>query len=92
VKIFHVEVRSYVEVRLDETKFTPEFMQEFRDSFYPFMTLKAHAEHLAQLAARELIPENSPEAFVEGYGKIQDMGISIDIRGGDQSAVEVPTL
>jgi hypothetical protein len=86
MKTFHVEVLQEVEVRLDETKFTPQFMQEFRDSFYSFTTLEDHAEHLAQLGARDLI---SLDGFIEGYGIAKDMGISIEVRGGQQSAVEV---
>jgi hypothetical protein len=84
MKTFHVEVRTYVEVSLDEAKFTPEFMAEFRRDFYDFATLAEHAEHLAQLASRDAV-----SSFIEGYGLAKEMGISFVMRGGDQSAVEV---
>lgn len=71
-----VEVVQLVEVTVDETKFTPEFMAEFRESFYDYSTVNDHIEHLAQLQARGLI--NMPEInnrFIEGYGPANEMGI-----------------
>lgn len=69
---FEVMVVSTVEVTLDETKFTPEFMNEFRESFYPCMSLEDHAEHIAQLEVKDLLDKD----FTEGYGPLEDMGIS----------------
>lgn len=68
-----VEVTHQVEVELDETKFTREFMSEFRASFYGFETIGEHACHLAQLVTRELVDEHT--SFIEGYGPPQEMGI-----------------
>lgn len=73
---FLVRVEQTVEVTLDETKFTPEFMTEFPKSFFPFDTLDEHAEHLAQLHARGVYDMEFPKVFVEGYGPTDAMGIT----------------
>jgi hypothetical protein len=81
LRTFEVEVRQTVLVKLDPAKFTPAFLSEFRESFFPLYELDEHAEHLAQLAARgvaELSPY-LPKEFVEGYGPIGEMGISADV-------------
>lgn len=70
-----VEVTFYVDVEMDETKFTPEFMEEFRKYFFPFDCLDDHACHIAQLAAREVLDEK----FTEGYGPLKDMGIKANV-------------
>lgn len=69
-----VEVTFFVDVEVDETKFTPEFMQEYRDSFYNFNRIEDHMEHIAQLEVRELLMP-----FTEGYGPIKDFGIKAKI-------------
>lgn len=73
---FTVEVSQLVEVEIDETKFDVAFMKEFRESFFPFYSLRAHAGHLAQLHARgiSVLDGFSPE-FIEGYGPQDEMGI-----------------
>lgn len=68
-----VQVTQVVEVTVDETKFDPAFMQEFRESFYKFTTLDDHVEHLGQMYARGLYGNGD---FIEGYGPAKDMGIS----------------
>lgn len=77
---FIVDVTQSVKVTLDESKFTPEFMEEFRRYFYPFYSLGDHAEHIAQLAARELL---TPK-FTEGYGPLADMGIEAKVISGEE--------
>jgi hypothetical protein len=67
-----VEVRQWVEVEVDESKFTKHFMKEFRRYFYPFYTIDDHIEHLAQLYARGIADQYN---FIEGYGEAKDMGI-----------------
>jgi hypothetical protein len=74
-----VEVVQVVRVTMDEAKFTPEFMEEFRRYFYDFTTLDDHAAHIAQLAARGLI--DTP-CFIEGYGPSEEMGISVALTNG----------
>ena len=69
-----IEVTITVRVSVDETKFTPEFMRDFRETFYPFHSLDDHIQHLAQMEAREMI--SGPTDFVEGYGQLDEMGIT----------------
>ncbi len=72
-----VSVEMIVEVEVDETKFTPEFMAEFRKSFFDFDTVEEHIEHLAQLEAREVLSTE----FTEGYGPLADFGIKARVFG-----------
>ena len=67
-----VRVEQIVEVSIDDTKFTPEFMAEFRRTMYPFDSVDRHIEHLAQLYARGTADEFS---FIEGYGPASEFGI-----------------
>lgn len=59
-------------------------MNDFRDYFYDFDTIEEHAEHLAQLEARELIDGD----FVEGYGSLKEMGIKIKNMGTEAYIIE----
>lgn len=79
-----VEVTRVIEVEVDETKFTPQFMEEFRDSFYPFMSIDDHLKHLAQLEARGLLDSR----FIEGYGAAKDMGIKTRVVDQEEEIVE----
>lgn len=91
MKKFTVEVRQIVEVELDETKFDEAFMEEFCDSFYPFMTLADHAEHIAQLQARGVYDLDYTETqFVEGYGAAIDMGIKARVTGIEMEVLRMP--
>lgn len=77
-----IAVTIYVDVTIDETKFTPEFKSEFNKIFYDFDDdLDEHMKHLAQLAAREII--HSPRDFIEGYGIAADMGIKTEVVNTD---------
>lgn len=81
-----VVVTQTIEVEVDETKFTPEFMAEFREHFYNFHTMKEHVGHLGQLYARDLVDEYT--IFIEGYGDVKKLGIvfnAIDIDVGVES-------
>ena len=71
IRKFLVQVEMQVEVELDAEKFDVSFMEEFQAHFYPFIDLIDHAEHIGQLAAREMLDED----FTEGYGPLADMGI-----------------
>ncbi len=71
-----IAVTRVVEIEVDEAKFTPEFMNEFRASMYNFRTLDQHLEHLAQLYARDVIDDRS---FIEGYGRAEEMGIKAKV-------------
>ncbi len=75
-----VEITMQVEVQTDDSKFTDQFMEEFRADFFPFHDMNDHAKHIAQLAAREVaeFSVHVPTEFVEGYGPIGEMGISVE--------------
>lgn len=72
-----VIVTQAVEVEVDESKFTPEWLAEWRTVFYDFTTVEQHIEHIGQLEARGLFNNE----FVEGYGPPSDMGISARVVG-----------
>lgn len=72
-----VRVTQTIEVTIDEDKFDEEFLQEFRESFYPFHDVNDHIQHLAQLYARG-IAYDSPTCFIKGYRQESDMGIKFD--------------
>ena len=63
-----------VDVTLDESKFTPEFLEQFRQDFYDIDTIDGHAEHLAQMYARDV---HGSREFIDGYGPTADMGIKM---------------
>ncbi len=76
----NVRMSITVEVTVDERKFTPEFMREFRGLFYNFTTLDEHIEHLGQMYARGLYDNHD---FIEGYGPADEMGIKFEnLRNG----------
>ena len=75
-----VGIKQFVDVEVDETKFTPEFMDEFKRNFYPLENIEAHIMHIGQLEARGLLMP-----FTEGYGEIKDFGISATVTGGEDS-------
>ncbi len=70
-----VLVSMEVDVTVDETTFTPEFMAEFQAYFFDFDTIEDHICHIAQLEAREVLNRN----FTEGYGPLSKMGIEAEV-------------
>lgn len=76
-----------VEVEVDESKFTEEFMREFRESFYDFDSIDKHIKHLAQLYARGFAGDGAFD-FIEGYGHPREMGIRFtDVRDGNDTEI-----
>lgn len=67
--------KTIVHVEVDETKFTPEFMEEYRDHYRPFETIDEHITHIAKLTANRLIDDG----YAAGYGYLKDMGISVKV-------------
>lgn len=70
-----VEVTFVVQVEVDETKFTPEWIEDWQKTFYPFISVEDHIEHIAQMEARDIL---NPK-FTEGYGPLVDMGIKASV-------------
>lgn len=86
IKEFTVMVASRVTVEIDTSKFTEEFMQDFRDCMHDFYDIDDHVEHLAALEAIGYIPATY---LVEGYGHIGDMGIKLK---STVSAIEIESV
>lgn len=84
-----VGVQQLVQVTVDEAKFTPKFMAEFRDSFYDFHTVDEHIVHLGQLYARGRAFEPGYADFIEGYGPAANMGIRFAISDPDAELVDL---
>ncbi len=89
MKTFIATVTHRVKVTMDESKFTNEFNEAFSDMMWDVDGLEDHAEHLAQMKAREMI---GFDHFVEGYGDIREMGISLDILSQDTEAEEAKEI
>ncbi len=85
-KTFTVEVIREIEVELDDDIFTDQFMEAFRASFYAFDSVDEHVEHLAQMEARELIGFDN---FVEGYGDIKEMGITMKVTNQTEDVIDI---
>ncbi|GAA0347876.1 hypothetical protein GCM10008931_43960 [Oceanobacillus oncorhynchi subsp. oncorhynchi] len=64
MKTFECGVERYDKFRviLNESVFTEEWMEEFREFFFDYYTLEEHAQHIAQHRAR------FGRSFIEGYG------------------------
>jgi dihydroorotase len=71
----YVTVTSTVRVSVNESKFTPQFLKEFRECFCNLQTIDEHIQRLAKLKVRG----DCDQDFVEGYGSQKDMGIDIEI-------------
>jgi hypothetical protein len=82
-----VSIHMTVEVEVDETKFTPEFMRQFQESMYDFDIIEEHIEHLGQLCARGILHNFS--TFIEGYGPPAEMGIKARIVDQDEEISSV---
>jgi len=74
-----VRVTQYIEVTVDESKMGDEFLDDFSKTFFPFADIDDHILHIAQLRARGIF--DLKNAFVEGYGRIDKMGISASVVG-----------
>ncbi len=78
-KTYQVDYTVRINVTLDTEKFDDAFMEDFPKHFYPFTTLRDHAEHIARNQARGVIDATGCSGdFIEGYGKSTDMGIVVE--------------
>lgn len=89
VKVFEINVTQTVKVTLDESKFSKEFLEKFKDFFHDFDDIEEHAKHLAYHEARNMI---GYDGFVEGYGNIQNMGISLEITEQSEYIEDIRTI
>jgi hypothetical protein len=74
---FHVDITQRLYVEIDETKFTPEWLADFRKTFYNFQSVQDHVEHLARLEAAGIIHTQDRDCFIEGYGPAGNFKLQI---------------
>lgn len=89
MKEYHVITTVGVEV--DESKFTPEFIEDFSKHFFDIEDVEGHRAYLAELFATGRISGMSNE-FVEGYGVLKDMGIRLKMIATAVETEEDPDL
>lgn len=64
-------VTMAVKVALDETKFTPEWIEDFERYMYPIGDVEGARRDLARLYLSGLAHND----FVEGYGSLKELGV-----------------
>lgn len=65
----NIIVHQNFEITLDESKFTPEFIKVFKESFYNLNTFKEHRDNIAKAYSMGFI--RYPNYFFEGYGNLE---------------------
>lgn len=68
-------VEHSIDVTVDESLFTDEFIEAFKKSLYPLDDIQEHIEHIALCMAKGVI--HSDRDFLEGYGILRDFGVTI---------------
>ena len=68
-------VKEY-EVEIDESKFDEEFLNEYNGLITNVPNAEFHMFNLAELAALGIV-DDLYDDFIEGYGRMSDMGIKI---------------
>lgn len=79
-------VAQYIEVTVDESKFTPEFIANFNQHFHHCPTVEDHMKHIATSFARGIV--TSPSQFLEGYGLLNEYGVKLKRQHSDAELVE----
>lgn len=74
MRTFDAVVRTNFRVEVDETKFTPEFFEEFSSYMWTMTTVEEAVEHLADLFSRGIV-DGAKDSFIEGFGPAAEMGI-----------------
>ena len=74
IKTITVDVIQRIKVTVDSDKLNSAFNEAFSEMMWDVDCLEDHAAHLAQMKARERI---GMDKFVEGYGDIRKMNITI---------------
>jgi len=68
-----VIVTQHINITVDESKFTPEFMAHFSRHFHHCPTVEDHIKYIALSYARGII--DSASQFLEGYGELSHFGV-----------------
>lgn len=79
-------VTQHIKVTVDETKFTPTFMENFTRHFHPCEDVEAHMRHIATSYARGIIDSSSQ--FLEGYGELTNFGVKLKREDTEAEVVE----
>lgn len=74
---YHVDITQRLYVEIDESKFTAEWLADFRKTFYKLNDIVDHVEFLAKLEARGVIHTQDQDCFIEGYGQASDFKLKI---------------
>ena len=76
------KVIQNIEVIIDESKFTDQFLDEFEKHIFKFFDCRnridGHMKFLAEMYARGIIKNYTDESF-EGYGVLSNMGIKFNL-------------
>lgn len=70
-----ITVTQEIEVTVDESRFTPEFMAAFSRAFFDCETIEEHVLYIAKSYAMGIVAHNGD--FLEGYGILRDFGINV---------------
>lgn len=68
-----ITVTQEIEVTVDESRFTPEFMENYSKYFHECEAVEDHMKYIAESYARGIVMSNHD--FLEGYGKLNEFGI-----------------
>lgn len=85
IKTITVDVIQRIKVTVDDSKLDGEFNNTFSAMMWDVDCLEDHAAHLAEMEAREMI---GSDKFVEGYGDLRDLNISIKHESLDTEIVD----
>lgn len=77
---------GFFRVTVDETKFTPEFFDEFSRLMFFVDTVEDCIEHLASMYARGVIDGSTK--YIEGYGSVAEMGIKFEAANGARDWID----
>lgn len=69
-----VQVTFFVDVCIDDNKFTQQVMDDFSEVIFKINDLNGHAQHIAKLCA-----QGETNFFVEGYGELSEVGVTAEI-------------
>ena len=77
-KRFKVVITQEVEVEVDETKFTQEFLDNFSNPFHKISNLQRHMQYLAVACVhddKQVLRDS--DTRIESYGPAKDLGIVV---------------
>ncbi len=76
MKKYSVEVIQLINITIDESKFTPEFMKDFNSYMFEFKGVEEHIKFIVEKFADGTV--SSENDFLEGYGILSEFGIKLE--------------